>query len=126
MPTEFRRLVFSNNELRDAIEGYIPKSGESLPTGPVRECHVSEDLGVEVIIVIESEEDGTLRKFKMSTFFLSAALLEYCREHQVPIPRDANKYLEVVGDCLALRITLRSASARFEEPGGATPALEEL
>ena len=43
MPTEIRRLVFSNDELIEALHAYSKTSNEKIPDGKVRSCTVVDD-----------------------------------------------------------------------------------
>ena len=54
---------------------------------------------------------------------VSNALLLYCKHHQIPIPREADKTLSLFGDGLALAIAIGSAD-RIEFQGSQDGVLD--
>lgn len=128
MPTELRKIVFSKRELVDAFDRLPGKTRErnELPNGQVRDVHVSQHFGggVKVLLDLHDESDNRLKRFSLEATAISDALLDYCAHHQIPVAREAEKYLEVIGDNLALSQKIRG-SAQFAQEADTPPLPKE-
>jgi len=113
MPTELRKIIFSHWELLEAFEQRppnLPGNSELVPPGAVRGVHVFQKFGggVKVLLDIEDEKEGRLKRFNLNAEFISEVLLHYCNGLNIPVARTAEKYLEVIGDNLALSQKIRA------------------
>jgi len=113
MPTELRKIVFSHRELIESFENRapnLPGNSEVVPPGAVRGVHVFQKFGggVKVLLDIEDAKDARLKRFNLNAEFISEVLLHYCAELNIPVARSAEKYLEVIGDNLALSQKIRA------------------
>ena len=126
MPTELRKIVFSKRELIESFDSLSEKArGRSdLPMGQVRDIHVSQQFGggVKVLLDLQDISDDRLKRFSLEASTISDALLDYCQKKNIPVARDAEKYLEVIGDNLALSQKIRGSS---EFPEDQPPPLDE-
>lgn len=124
MPTELRKIVFSKRELVEAFDRLPQKVRErnELPQGPVHDVHVSQQIGggVKVLLDLLDNGDNRLKRFSLEAAAISDALLDYCAHSQIPVARDAEKYLEVIGDNLALSQKIRG-SAEFTDDSEPPP-----
>ena len=113
MPTELRKIIFSHRELLEAFEQRppnLPGNSELVPPGAVRGVHVFQKFGggVKVLLDIEDDKEGRLKRFNLNAEFISEVLLHYCNGLNIPVARTAEKYLEVSGDNLALSQKIRA------------------
>ena len=113
MPTELRKIKFSQRELLEAFEqrpDNLPGNSEAVPPGAVRGVHVFQKFGggVKVLLDIEDAKEGRLKRFNLNAEFISEILLHYCAGLNIPVARSAEKYLEVIGDNLALSQKIRA------------------
>ncbi|MDA1098487.1 MAG: hypothetical protein O2967_05825 [Proteobacteria bacterium] len=113
MPTELRKIVFSHRELIEAFDqrpNNLLGNAEAVPPGAVRGVHVFQKFGggVKVLLDIEDETEGRLKRFNLNAEFISELLLHYCATLNIPVAREADKYLEVIGDNLALSQKIRA------------------
>jgi hypothetical protein len=113
MPTELRKIIFSHRELIEAFDqrpDNLTANNEVVPPGAVHGVHVFQKFGggVKVLLDIEDEKEGRLKRFNLNAEFISEVLLHYCSGLNVPVARDAEKYLEVIGDNLALSQKIRA------------------
>ena len=93
MPTEIRRLVFSNDELVEALRRYSETSDEKLPVGRVRACTVVDDRKTAVTLEIENRYTQEVYQVNLRHEFVGAALLRFCFDNGIPVPRDSEKSL---------------------------------
>ncbi len=113
MPTELRKIIFSQRELIDAFENRapnLPGNSEAVPPGTVRGVHVFQKFGggVKLLLDIEDEKEKRLKRFNLNAEFISEVLLHYCAGLNIPVARSAEKYLEMLGDNLALSQKIRA------------------
>lgn len=129
MPTELRKIVFSKRELIEAFDELSDKARAraQVPAGPVRDVHVSQQFGggVKVLLDLEDSSDQRLKRFSLEAQLISDALLDYCQQRQIPIAKEADKYLEVIGDNLALSQKIRGQSAFEDVPEELADSLSE-
>lgn len=135
MPTELRKLVFSKQELEAAIIAHNRSAAEKLPSGPVTKCEVQKpDDVIKVALEVTDQRTGETHKIDLNSAYLAAALLRFCIEKKIPLPRDSSKSLQVVGDSLALNVTKNlverklppKADPQKDEGGGAAEAQGEV
>lgn len=110
MPTEYRRITFTNREVSDALLSFYH----------LKAMPVDKDTTVMGATILETEngtevhlhhpkrdESCMLAKPTMLPMNTAAAILvNYCIEHKIPLPRKQKKALTVDGDNLV--ITIRS------------------
>lgn len=127
MPTELRKIIFSHRELIEAFEQRphnLPENTEAVPPCAVRGVHVFQKFGggVKVLLDIVDETEGRQKRFNLNAEFISEVLLHYCSTLNIPVARGADKYLEVIGDNLALSQKIRAQEVFAEQ--AAEPPLE--
>ena len=112
MPTEIRRLVFTNDELQTALSSAATKTKKTLPIGSITSAAFKRfgETEVQVEFYDNRENQSTTATFDSS--FVGSALIFYCVNEHIPIPRAAAKSLDISGNNLSLVLRLDS------DPGG--------
>lgn len=110
MPREVRYILFEQAELARAISDWSRMNGRQLPASSIWSVAVTERAdGVDVIYRVGHEHratrDQVIIDHSIDEYDLTAALLRYCRQTGIPLPRRAAKRLEVIDGALALLIT---------------------
>lgn len=107
MITEIRNIIFSNEALGDALFVMSKALKRPWPPGYIKSVEVVEENGVQVVLnVYDPKNDHTVRvTFKEAE--IAAALIRYCRLHQIPLPKSANKSITTYGDNLSFLIERR-------------------
>jgi hypothetical protein len=119
-----RKIVFSKSELLDAFnERPARRSDTSLPEGSVEDVHVYQKFGggVKVLIDVRDSGEERIKRFSLDPAVISDILLNYCNARGIPISKQAEKYLEVIGDNIALSQKIRAQEAFEELEEGSTP-----
>lgn len=97
MATELRKIDFNLDELHLAVSIYAEKANKPMPKGEI--LSVSADLtgrlqfdysAGDTLIILEKD-------------FLIALLL-LCRQHKIPVARDARKALKTEGNQVSLML----------------------
>jgi hypothetical protein len=117
MPSELRRIVFSNDELRSALEDYLKGQKTPLPLGVITSVQLSDAPQGTVFLYLAGREDNDRASLALSPEKIAAALLRFCKRQRIPVPRRANKSLIVTGDNVALDIRTGAADPAKMEQG---------
>lgn len=115
MQTEIRRLVFSTDELVEALYAYSESSSEKIPEGNVISCKAVDDDKTAVALEIENRPTQESYHVNLRHEFVGAALLGYCFDKKIPVPRDSEKSLQISGDNIALAIVRKAGSRQLVE-----------
>ena len=111
---EYRRITFSNAELREALESCPGKKVDKIPPGHI--VSVSSIRKSDRMLFVLNIFD--YRKQKPSTFEIApedvqTALISHCVSSNIPLPRNSDKTVRSVGDNLCLDII----NFEFEDVG---------
>jgi hypothetical protein len=104
LPTELRRIVFSHDELRQALDTHLGQQRSKLPAGRVVSVRFAGEDRSEVVLGIEDRRKGLDQLVAVTASHVAAALLRYCFNNSVPMPKDAQKSLVIAGENIALEI----------------------
>jgi hypothetical protein len=104
MPTEERRIIFSNAELYAALDRHLAGTGSGLPVGAITRVRGDEPHDLIKIDVATSEDD-TATNLEFRAVQVGEALIGHCLANQIPLPRAFSKSLIITGDKVALQIT---------------------
>lgn len=109
MPTEARRIIFSNAELRAALDRHLAATGSGLPAGAITQVWAAEAPHDGVKINVRTYERGTVETLEFPPTQVGSALIGHCVANQIPLPRSFAKALVITGDNIALEITNASS-----------------
>ncbi len=108
MPTEYRKLVFSEKELRQALMEFCRSNGTLPPTEELTTVELVEKPDLSVRVEYESATKD-LSEILLSRDHLAAALISYCSRRRIPVPRSAQKNLKVEGANICLFVHVPEA-----------------
>jgi len=115
MPTELRRIVFTHEELRLALDNYMMRKGTPLPPGLIIGVKMSGTDGSSIAVAVRGSWDGVSNSVEIPARHVGAALIRYCKISKIPLPKSAGKSLTTSGDYLALDIkSAKDAISEFE------------
>jgi hypothetical protein len=104
MPTELRTIVFSQQEVLEALVALDRVSKQGWPAGQIMGLHLESEPALSVHLDLMAT-DGLRKRVAIAIPNVAAALIGYCKSKRIPLARHARKSLQVVGDQLALRLT---------------------
>jgi hypothetical protein len=97
-----RRIVFTNDELRRALDAHlVHRNGASMPTGLVTSVTFDADKS-NIVLAIQDRRSDENHTIEVSSAHVAAALLRYCFSTRLPLPKHASKSLVISGDNVAL------------------------
>lgn len=97
MPREMRQIMFRAAEVMTAIVEYHRRRSIALPQGTAVGCKISDENGLIVSVSIESAT-GQTTTLTVNAEVLAASLILYCINRKIPLPAEADKRLQKVGD----------------------------
>ena len=115
MPIELRRLIFSRDELVGAIAGFRDGANNAIPAGNIVHCQIVHDSELHVAVKILPEGETQIESARLDINFISAALIKYCKDKKIPIPRESEKSIEAMGENMALVIRLGKKPEKFPD-----------
>jgi hypothetical protein len=107
MPSELRQVLFPKPELQSAIRKYARTIRHRLPPGEIVECKVEGGTDSFVALRLKDEITGEEDSVSFNEAFVGAALLRFCMDLHIPVPRKGEKALKVVNGDVALLISLK-------------------
>jgi hypothetical protein len=110
MPDKFRRLTFSQAELKQALEAQPTAAAKRLPAGDITGISSVRE-GNEFSFEVQVFDFGKQKEGKVEIDESAAmeALAVHCRANGVPLPRDSKKSLRVVDQKRCLDIFMGQA-----------------
>ena len=115
MITEFRRLIFSKDEILKAILSYNLRSSVKLPPGDITNIKTTSVPEPAIVLDVHDPSSDTTETVTLESTYLAATMLRYCIEFKIPIPRHADKYVEIVGDGVALSMSIDANAKKLLE-----------
>ena len=115
---ELRCLVFSEQEVVAAVADRRKRLHENLGEGPIQKVTYNTENGVSVVLHTVNAR-GQEQTTVIQEGEISAALVNLCMSHKIPMPVNSEKYLQVINEGLTLMITLRFNKAhKSNNPNG--------
>jgi|GEM_PF-5707652 len=102
MPTEERFIKFTLNEAVEALRAISKRGKFTLPTSSAKTA--VETVTTEDELAVELTFNGSNETVIIPNTVVAAALISYCGRFNIPIPKQANKCLGVMGQSMMLRI----------------------
>lgn len=107
MPREDRRIFFDHEETYKAIYSLCTQKGlPKPPSGFILRIEPNIENPLELDIVLENSRTSSLETIKYTKDFIVAALMIMCRTIGIPLPKGANKMLELYQDKVILRVQM--------------------
>jgi hypothetical protein len=106
MPSEFRQILFSNNELIEALYEYNQAAEVKLPQGTIVSCTPVAEAKVAVRLELANQASGETQVASLAPELVAAALLRYCIQHRIPMPKGAAKSIQAHGAEISLNVRI--------------------
>lgn len=107
MPREDRRIFFEFEETYKAIYQLCAQKGLPKPTaGTIIRIEQNIENPLELDIFLENNKSNEIEVIRYTKDFMIAALMIMCRTIGIPLPKGANKTLELAQAMVILRIQM--------------------
>lgn len=122
MAQEVRYILFSDNEAIWALVQWRRNLGLGVSDGTVRSFVTHESNGhPEALLTIEPGGGRRMEEHVFKEDELRDALVGYCRYRGIPLPREADKSLEVTRGRIGLVVTVETSDAAVRIPNRMVP-----
>lgn len=112
MPSEKRKVIFAQDEVIKAVVAYDQHGGlKVLPPGEIVKVALGGNSEPNLVLSILDPSSGNCKTATLEATYLAAAMLKFCFDHKIPIPRRASKSVEIVDGGLALSLSVASNKA---------------
>lgn len=106
MPIEIRKIAFSPAELTEALDHFAKATHHAMPPGKITACEVDSKSALSVMVTVQHMAEGSTHAVPFDNSSVAAALIRYCIERKIPVPKAATKSVEAEGPSVALILTL--------------------
>jgi hypothetical protein len=111
--SETRHIMFPKDALIAALKFMASAANQPLPPGQLEGCLILSEPDISVLLDIRDDATGEVKRREFPAEKLGAAMIGYCRQVGVPLPRSAEKSLSVSGDNLMLIVQIRGRSTKL-------------
>ncbi len=106
MPIEIRKIIFSEAELIEAIEGFARNMRRTMLPGETVACSIDGTNDLSVSLTVQNLADGTSATTRFDHVAVAAALIRYCIGEKIPLAKAAENSVEAEGTGIALTLRL--------------------
>lgn len=110
MPMEMRTVVFSREEVVEAITNHAPNLGADVALGTVMLATVSSGPSLSVTLKVVPAGQSTVETVDVAADTVGAALVHHCIAQGIPLPKDSDRRLQAVGEGVAIHFTMNQDS----------------
>jgi hypothetical protein len=107
-----RHIIFERDEVVAAVEAFLRRRSER---GYLVALEIVSRPAIRADIRLRSERNSEERKVQFDHAKLAAALIAFCNEKRIPLARRAEKRLAMLGDNLALLVSLNLPPESIDE-----------
>jgi hypothetical protein len=111
MPTEYRKIVFTNQEAANAIHAHARRSKVEIPVGDILSYDFTQPPEEMLLLTMRPPGDAPNVSVRLESSFIAAALIAYCIAHKIPLPKAAKKSISIQGSSVALDLQISKISA---------------
>lgn len=101
---ESRRLVLPIETAVEAVLLFDRDSGGTLTQGTILDVSIETEPSPCLVLVMRSRRTDTVEQRTFTLPAIAAAIINYCREARIPLPRGGKKSIEIVPEGFAFGI----------------------
>ncbi len=106
MPAEVKNIVFSHEEVFNAINLFDGPDTPKLANGKILSISSEPDDKENLCVNFLSYGRNIERQFLITYANFGVILLNYCIKHKIPMARKASKTIRMMGDHVSLELVL--------------------
>ena len=115
MPIEMRTIIFDRDELTEALSMHGRDDSEAIPPGKIIFCRVDQDPDFTVTVKFVRNGSSEIESVSVQPESVGSALVQYCMNRSIPIPRNVARSLQSLGENVAMHLSINQA--RIDLPG---------
>jgi len=111
MVEELRKVILTKDEVVAAIDAYRRTVTDFLPTGEIVQCQAGPDSTFTVAVKLAYGKSTHQLDFNFKLSDLLGALIQFCVENNIILPRNSRKCIKMEGERVALYIVMEAPHA---------------
>lgn len=112
MPSELRKIIFDKEEVRTAAVSYCLHAKVRMPQANIEDVIIDKDPNHMVTLKFSVNNPSDRSVIPLSSDQMGAAIIRYCKEQRIPLPKKGKKILRCEGDGLAMMVNVQYEPAR--------------
>ena len=105
MPTEVRHIIFTSEELFEALKIFRDRRRSPMPDAPIDRLAILSDPDIRAIVVFGPASDGTRpAPVEADADEVATAIILFCIDNKIPLPVTSSKHLQMFGGSVGLVI----------------------
>ncbi len=112
MPSELRKLVFSVDETRNAVIEHCLQKKIAMPEANIEDVVLSSDADRMVVLKFSTSDPTVPSELALNQEIVAAALIRYCNQCKIPLPRQGQKLLNVQDGKLVMMINIHTPRSK--------------
>lgn len=105
MIVDSRHIMFSAEAIREAVKTYRELFPAKQPPGILGPVIIRSSDPLMLGVKVQAVGSSNFREVEMDENEVAAMLIVYCRKLKIPLPRTADKSIEVEGENVALIVS---------------------
>lgn len=105
MIVDSRHIMFSPEAIREAVKTYRELFPNKQPPGLLGPIIIRGNAPLVLGVKVQAMGASVFREVEMEESEVAAMLIVFCRKLKIPLPRTANKSIEVEGENIALIVS---------------------
>ena len=102
MPTERRRIIFSDEEIVSAALSHCRATGIPVPDAGVEKQTIATDGDYRLLLTFAVSSPDQIDEVQLDADSILTALIAYCRVQSIPLPKTAAKRLDSQNGALSM------------------------
>lgn len=94
MPTERRRIIFSDDEIVSAALSHCRATGIPVPDADLENQTIATDDDCRLLLTFAVSSPNQIDEVRLDAENVLTALIAYCRMQAIPLPQAASKRLD--------------------------------
>ena len=103
MPSEYRKLIFTDDEVMDALEVHDDAASGRLEGQNIVKLAHDPDVDGALIATLDDEDASAV---ELPDFYVTAALMRFLIEEGIPMPRRATKSVSIEKTRVVLNVVV--------------------
>ncbi len=106
MPMELRKLFFQAGELQAAAVSHCLRSRMTLPDANITGVETQDNADAMLILRFSPDNPADRDQVVLNQDEVAAALIRYCKDNQIPLPRRGQKALSAEDGGISLLVNV--------------------
>ncbi|MES2626020.1 MAG: hypothetical protein V4628_12130 [Pseudomonadota bacterium] len=106
MLKEIRNIIFTQNEIEEAVKLFHGTVQAILPAGRIISFETAGNNEPTLKVNVVAPKEGEVSSVTIVPAHVAAAMLHFCIKNGIPVPRKAKKKIGLIDGNLALTLTL--------------------